>query len=1283
MITDAQGNPFHESVSDYVLQDVEDGTELPAIAVQSDRDAIFPALKRTTELYYEGEAVAQVSTSMEYTYDVYGNIIHYTDAGDGSDADRYEAIVTYHDNDANYIKSVPSSLEIASALGQMRFREQDIDSRGNILEVRKHLRPGETATTTFKFDAYGNILETLRPENEAGQRLAYTYEYDDVVHTYVLSVKDSYGYESSEVYEYKYGELLESVDINGQRMEFTIDARGRRTSIVGPNELEAGAEYALSFEYHHDAEVPYAITDRYNVYTDGNVRTIEYIDGLARTIQSKKDGYIHTGGGQSQPMTIISGTEDFDAFGRKVQLYYPVTEAPGNEQYSAVNDQVTPTRVSYDILDREIAYELPDGATTQTTYSILPDNIGVPRIAATTIDALGHIKVQFRDNRERVRAEMDEGPNGEIWTNYEFNPISELVEVIDNDNNITTYTYDNLGRRTSIIHPDAGTSTFAFDLVGNMTEKLTDKIIEDAENGGAVYYTYDYERLVQIDYPKNFQNKVQIHYGEPGADYNRAGRIWLREDASGGEEMFYNSLGEVSKSIRTVLISTAIAPTFVTEYEFDSWGRLRTLSYPDGERVDYTYDPAGKLLSVTGVKQNVEYQYLRNRNYDKFEEIVYQEYGNGTTSEFKFDQQRRWLSNITAKLPDGEVFQNNTVSYDAIGNITSVRNDAAPTDGLIGGSSEHAYTYDKLYRLVAAQGSWQGSTTTSSYSMDMGYDDLHNITSKVQEVITDDERDPYKSYNFEYSYQGPIPHGPDEVSGRSFTYDAAGNLLSTRGVTAFTFTQLLWDEENRLRGVSNNGYISQYTYDGNSERVIKSHGGQQGIFVDGAPAGSINHQDQYTAYVNPYFTFEKNRFVKHYFAGELRLLSKIGNGQFNTSLWPQGQVTAGDLNYSRRMQLLTQAQDNYFQALGVPPGPPTIQGYYPQPEVIGNPLPSGSGGQYSIPPANWPQQPGPPDPNGPPGPPVWYDNPASRDDIKAGYGFDGTSTDIFKEIDVFYYHTDHVGSSHYLTDFRGDVRQHTEYLPFGEVLIDQHSASESYRYKFNGKELDVETGYYYYGARYYDPRFSLWNSVDPLADQFPAWSPYAYVFHNPLKYTDPDGKAPGTLFSSPTKAALDFAKSYNAVSIEKNIEIGASIYTLTGDGKNFYAYSQPNFSTEEDGVTIPDAPGGFEVVADIHTHSAYSPEHDNDEFSPDDIEGNVIGQTIGYVATPKGRLLKYDPESDKVTTVSKKIPFDPKHPEIRGDRKRKRSGKKRTRTAKTTKKSNALHLGGSGKSARH
>jgi RHS repeat-associated protein len=60
-------------------------------------------------------------------------------------------------------------------------------------------------------------------------------------------------------------------------------------------------------------------------------------------------------------------------------------------------------------------------------------------------------------------------------------------------------------------------------------------------------------------------------------------------------------------------------------------------------------------------------------------------------------------------------------------------------------------------------------------------------------------------------------------------------------------------------------------------------------------------------------------------------------------------------------------------------------------------------------------------------------------------------------------------------------------------------------YKFNGKESDEETGLYYYGARYYDPKLSMWYGVDAWTESYPSWSPYIYTMNNPVKFIDPTG----------------------------------------------------------------------------------------------------------------------------------------------------------------------------------
>ena len=106
----------------------------------------------------------------------------------------------------------------------------------------------------------------------------------------------------------------------------------------------------------------------------------------------------------------------------------------------------------------------------------------------------------------------------------------------------------------------------------------------------------------------------------------------------------------------------------------------------------------------------------------------------------------------------------------------------------------------------------------------------------------------------------------------------------------------------------------------------------------------------------------------------------------------------------------------------------------------------------------------------------------------------------------FFYHPDHLGSSNYITDASGEVYQHNEYFPYGETFVEERNNTEYTTYLFSGKELDVETGLYYFHARYYDPRTSVFLNIDPMSDKYPHQSNYTYCSNNPIMRIDPDGR---------------------------------------------------------------------------------------------------------------------------------------------------------------------------------
>lgn len=107
---------------------------------------------------------------------------------------------------------------------------------------------------------------------------------------------------------------------------------------------------------------------------------------------------------------------------------------------------------------------------------------------------------------------------------------------------------------------------------------------------------------------------------------------------------------------------------------------------------------------------------------------------------------------------------------------------------------------------------------------------------------------------------------------------------------------------------------------------------------------------------------------------------------------------------------------------------------------------------------------------------------------------------------IYYYHPDHLGSATWITNSARVPVEFIHYMPFGELWYNQQASAYNERFKFTGKERDEETGYDYFGARYYSSALPMWLSVDPLSDDYPNITPYAYCSWNPIKYVDPNGK---------------------------------------------------------------------------------------------------------------------------------------------------------------------------------
>ena len=288
---------------------------------------------------------------------------------------------------------------------------------------------------------------------------------------------------------------------------------------------------------------------------------------------------------------------------------------------------------------------------------------------------------------------------------------------------------------------------------------------------------------------------------------------------------------------------------------------------------------------------------------------------------------------------------------------------------------------------------------------------------------------------------------------------------------------------------------------------MKSYGTMEGVYINGAPQGITFHKtDNFTLYPASIICINKNRFTKHYFIGDKRVASRIGTGLFNNVYGRNGSyVTAGQQDYAERMNQIQKQKEAYYKQQGIALGVPTMKGAYGDPENTGVGYNSvlTELGNHDVP-QGWIQTPRPnTTPNTNPGPPVSWNDPSNPDDPQAGYGY--IPNDTTKE-ETFFYHSDHLGSTSYITDDKANITQYDAYLPYGELLVDEHSSREDLPYKFNGKQFDDETGLYYYGARYLNPMASVWYGVDPLAEKYPQYGTYVYCFGNPITFLDKDGK---------------------------------------------------------------------------------------------------------------------------------------------------------------------------------
>jgi RHS repeat-associated protein len=192
----------------------------------------------------------------------------------------------------------------------------------------------------------------------------------------------------------------------------------------------------------------------------------------------------------------------------------------------------------------------------------------------------------------------------------------------------------------------------------------------------------------------------------------------------------------------------------------------------------------------------------------------------------------------------------------------------------------------------------------------------------------------------------------------------------------------------------------------------------------------------------------------------------------------------------------------------------------------------------------------------------------------------------------YYFLKDHLGSVRVTVDVSGNVTSYDDFYPFG-MTMDGRSGnfgSGDARYKYTTKERDAESGYDYFGARYYDARIGRWDQVEPLVEKYGSWSTYQYSLDNPIRFLDKDGR--DTL-------AVVLPKNRQETGTALHIVNGRLIraFSIIGRGKSRdVKESDGDTPTGEANVKVVDLDPNGEYVNEDGT-----PVTRSDEVIPDDL----------------------------------------------------------------------------------
>lgn len=1037
----------------------------------------FSKLIQTETSVYEGGSES-ISSTQSMIYNSIGNLVSISHSGGNS----YTTDIEYFENgdfitNFNMI-SIPKIVTVES--GSINFRKREIGavtSKGQIVSVREYYEDANLKynETIIEYFANGNLKKVTMPA--VNNPVSKIYTYDNLLSQFIeriVETDNTQTFTSFTTYNFKYGNIRNTIDIGGSTISFLYDAKGRPTRIIGPN----NPDYTIRYEYPTNlADIgKFAITNHIDEDEDNageDITLVSIGNGFGQVIQQIKDAEINESGSTA----IASGITKKDKFGRPVIEFYPKESSSGNTTKVEATEVMSRV-ISYDVIDRPVEHQ--DAAHNPTLFEYYIDNGNSTANVKTTIhqgDGVLITSEKAIDIDRRLKSSWENTKQ----TTFAYDGIGQLINVTDEEGRKTMSMFDFAGRRIRWSHPDAGVHIYKYDKLGRLIEHYTPNLTTDPNpydpQGNPILYEYDnFHRPKKVIYPAYTDgvsnlNNVQFEYYPASGNTNTHNNGQLKHlfDGSGAQLFEYGKLGEVVKNTRRIKFLNNDR-TFTTLFDYDSWNRIQSITYPDNERVNYDYDLGGNLNSIWSVDNGNIIELIR---YNKYGLKALEQYGNGVRQTFTYNDDLKRLTSFNCVYRDGGKFDKE-VTYDAISNIKTITGSTSWQNGALDFS--HSYIYDEFNRLSSASG--LSNALDNNYNLVMSYEGMHRISSKNQQHNENGTEQLANTYNNNYFYNTPDkPNAVSEIINnltghqQDFRYDLNGNTTYQRESEHNHRKYFSWDESNMMKAIRLSDEEMQYhIYDAGGQRVIKANARLEDVSMNGEGGSYLKGTNQgvpggravwegYTTYVNGFTVVdEHDQVTKHYYTGSDRVMSMlaghVSNFNHNSTVLDMKDRFGNQISDLNQVasELGTHFADFRFENTKPPEENCNI--YDPGSEAYLQCLCQ----QFN-----------------------------DCQNLK------------------YYFHNDHLGSTTILSDANGLPYQFLLYLPWGEIMAERNVASYSTPYKFTGKERDEATGFNYHGARYYDPTLSIWHGVDPLSEYYPGYSPYLYVFNSPIMFIDPTG----------------------------------------------------------------------------------------------------------------------------------------------------------------------------------